>query len=171
MGRERIVAPLKRSWDNGTPAQNNVCLKTYLGAQNGLCFATSAARVLQTTAPAVASNFQSFTTLTSSLIQIQMRETAVRWGSCEIFSMASGQNASRYDRVIYHFGNNSLFHGYMFQLLDVVPGIVVCTISICPALLAHGCLGMDFLEVGRRLCMKGMVMQLWRDRYRRENKG
>lgn len=34
------------------------------------------------------------------------------------------ENAGRYDRVIYHFGNSS-FHRYMFPLLDVVPGVVV----------------------------------------------
>jgi glycosyltransferase involved in cell wall biosynthesis len=34
------------------------------------------------------------------------------------------ENAGRYDRVVYHFGNSS-FHRYMFPLLDVVPGVVV----------------------------------------------
>ena len=34
------------------------------------------------------------------------------------------ENASRYDRVLYHFGN-SAFHQHMFDLLKVVPGVVV----------------------------------------------
>ena len=34
------------------------------------------------------------------------------------------QNARRYDRVLYHFGN-SHFHHHMFELLAVVPGVVV----------------------------------------------
>ena len=33
-------------------------------------------------------------------------------------------NATRYDRVLYHFGN-SAFHKHMFELLPVVPGAVV----------------------------------------------
>jgi len=34
------------------------------------------------------------------------------------------QNASRYERVIYHFGNNPM-HAFMFGLLDEIPGVVV----------------------------------------------
>ena len=34
------------------------------------------------------------------------------------------RNAERYDRVLYHFGN-SAFHQHMFDLLKVVPGVVV----------------------------------------------
>ncbi|MNJ12656.1 D-inositol-3-phosphate glycosyltransferase [compost metagenome] len=34
------------------------------------------------------------------------------------------QNASRYQRVIYHFGNNPM-HAFMFGLLDEIPGVVV----------------------------------------------
>lgn len=34
-------------------------------------------------------------------------------------------NAERYDRVLYHFGNNSAFHQHMFDLLKAVPGVVV----------------------------------------------
>lgn len=34
------------------------------------------------------------------------------------------QNASRYQRVIYHFGNNPM-HAFMFELLDEVAGVVV----------------------------------------------
>lgn len=34
------------------------------------------------------------------------------------------QNASRYERVLYHFGNSS-FHSHMFDLLEQVPGTVV----------------------------------------------
>lgn len=34
------------------------------------------------------------------------------------------ENASRYDRVLYHFGN-SAFHQHMFDLLKLVPGVVV----------------------------------------------
>jgi glycosyltransferase involved in cell wall biosynthesis len=33
-------------------------------------------------------------------------------------------HADRYDRVIYHFGNN-YFHLHMFDLLEVIPGVVV----------------------------------------------
>ncbi|BBJ22922.1 glycosyltransferase [Candidatus Nitrotoga sp. AM1P] len=32
-------------------------------------------------------------------------------------------NANRYDRVLYHFGNNT-FHQHMFNLLEEVPGVV-----------------------------------------------
>lgn len=34
------------------------------------------------------------------------------------------KNHSRYQRVVYHFGN-SKFHDYMFDLLELVPGVVV----------------------------------------------
>ena len=34
------------------------------------------------------------------------------------------QNAYRYDRILYHFGN-SHFHGHMFDLLAEYPGVVV----------------------------------------------
>jgi glycosyltransferase involved in cell wall biosynthesis len=34
------------------------------------------------------------------------------------------ENASRYQRVIYHLGNNPM-HAFMFELLDEIPGIVV----------------------------------------------
>lgn len=34
------------------------------------------------------------------------------------------QNAERFDRVLYHFGN-STFHTYMFEMLDRHPGVVV----------------------------------------------
>jgi glycosyltransferase involved in cell wall biosynthesis len=34
------------------------------------------------------------------------------------------QNAIRYQRVIYHFGNNPM-HAFMFDLLDKIPGVVV----------------------------------------------
>jgi glycosyltransferase involved in cell wall biosynthesis len=34
------------------------------------------------------------------------------------------QNAHRYDRVLYHFGNSS-FHQHMFDLLPIIPGVVV----------------------------------------------
>lgn len=34
------------------------------------------------------------------------------------------KNASRFDRVLYHFGN-SVFHQHMFELLQAIPGIVV----------------------------------------------
>ena len=34
------------------------------------------------------------------------------------------QNASRYQRVLYHFGNSD-FHSHMFQMLERVPGTVV----------------------------------------------
>ena len=34
------------------------------------------------------------------------------------------QNAKRYQRVIYHFGNNPM-HAYMFELLDEIAGVVV----------------------------------------------
>jgi len=34
------------------------------------------------------------------------------------------KNASRYERVLYHFGNSS-FHSYMFGLLERIPGTVV----------------------------------------------
>lgn len=34
------------------------------------------------------------------------------------------KNASRYERILYHFGN-SHFHGHMFSLLDRFPGVVV----------------------------------------------
>jgi glycosyltransferase involved in cell wall biosynthesis len=33
-------------------------------------------------------------------------------------------HADRYDRVLYHFGNSS-FHQHMFELLELVPGVVV----------------------------------------------
>jgi glycosyltransferase involved in cell wall biosynthesis len=34
------------------------------------------------------------------------------------------QNATRYQRVLYHFGNNPM-HAYMFKLLDEIAGVVV----------------------------------------------
>jgi glycosyltransferase involved in cell wall biosynthesis len=34
------------------------------------------------------------------------------------------ENASRYERVLYHFGNN-VFHVHMFDLLKSIPGVVV----------------------------------------------
>jgi glycosyltransferase involved in cell wall biosynthesis len=35
------------------------------------------------------------------------------------------RHAHYYDRIIYHIGNNSLFHRHMFPLLEVHPGVVV----------------------------------------------
>jgi len=78
-------------------------------------------------------------------------------------------NASRYDRVIYHFGNNSLFHGYMFQLLDVVPGIVVLHDFYLSGVVWHmDALGWTSGGWSQAL-YEGHGYAALADRYRREN--
>jgi glycosyltransferase involved in cell wall biosynthesis len=46
------------------------------------------------------------------------------------------ENAHRYDRVLYHFGN-SVFHQYMFRLLDRHPGTVVLHDFFLGGILGH----------------------------------
>ncbi len=46
------------------------------------------------------------------------------------------QNAHRYDRIIYHFGN-SVFHQHMFSLLERHPGTVVLHDFFLSGVLAH----------------------------------
>ena len=41
--------------------------------------------------------------------------------SCEWFKI----NSKRYDRVLYHLGNNLQFHGHIFSLLKEIPGVVI----------------------------------------------
>lgn len=45
-------------------------------------------------------------------------------------------NASHYDRVLYHFGN-SPFHAHMFELLAAIPGVVVLHDFYLSNILAH----------------------------------
>jgi glycosyltransferase involved in cell wall biosynthesis len=46
------------------------------------------------------------------------------------------ENFSRYERVLYHFGN-SVFHEHMFELLKVIPGVVVLHDFFLSGILAH----------------------------------
>lgn len=46
------------------------------------------------------------------------------------------EHASRYDRVLYHFGN-STFHQHMFELLRMIPGVVVLHDFFLSSILAH----------------------------------
>lgn len=46
------------------------------------------------------------------------------------------ENSDRYDRVLYHFGN-SVFHGYMFELLKAIPGVVVMHDFFLSGVAAH----------------------------------
>jgi glycosyltransferase involved in cell wall biosynthesis len=58
---------------------------------------------------------------------VDQGEVADPWlqASCQVRSVAwFVENASSYDRVLYHFGN-STFHQHMFGLLKRIPGVVV----------------------------------------------
>jgi glycosyltransferase involved in cell wall biosynthesis len=46
------------------------------------------------------------------------------------------QNAARYDRVLYHFGNSE-FHQHMFDLLQQIPGVVVLHDFFLSGIVAH----------------------------------
>jgi len=46
------------------------------------------------------------------------------------------QNVSRYDRILYHFGNSS-FHQHMFELADQYPGVVVLHDFYLSGIIAH----------------------------------
>jgi glycosyltransferase involved in cell wall biosynthesis len=46
------------------------------------------------------------------------------------------ENFSRFERVLYHFGN-SVFHEHMFELLKVIPGVVVLHDFFLSGILAH----------------------------------
>lgn len=78
-------------------------------------------------------------------------------------------NVGLYDRVIYHFGNNSLFHGYMFPLLDVVPGVVVLHDFYLSGVVWHmDALGWTFGGWSQAL-YEGHGYAALADRYRKEN--
>ncbi len=49
------------------------------------------------------------------------------------------QNAQCYQRVLYHFGNNYLFHGQMFALIKEIPGVMV----LHDFFLAHAIAGIE----------------------------
>jgi glycosyltransferase involved in cell wall biosynthesis len=58
---------------------------------------------------------------------IAQKEVSDAWirANCTIHDVAwFRQNAHRFDRVLYHFGN-SHYHSYMFDLLNEFPGVVV----------------------------------------------
>lgn len=60
-------------------------------------------------------------------VVVQQDEVAVAWlgEQCVVRSVDWFlENASQYDRVVYHFGNSG-FHNHMFKMLDRVPGVIV----------------------------------------------
>ena len=46
------------------------------------------------------------------------------------------ENANRYERVLYHFGN-SVFHEHMFDMLSAIPGVVVLHEVFLSSVVAH----------------------------------
>jgi glycosyltransferase involved in cell wall biosynthesis len=68
--------------------------------------------------------------------QAEVTDPWVR-ANCPVRSVEWFQaNAGLFDRVLYHFGNSS-FHQHMFELLDLVPGVVVLHDFFLSGIVAH----------------------------------